>query len=456
MKDIVRSMKAYAKEQAGVVAVVFGIMVPVIIGAVGISIDVAQSYLVRDRLTHAVDAAALAAAASSTDDPDEIEARVNDFIEANYPPDKVGFTVDINVDPGVDTLGVNATARLETSFMKLFGVETIDVYVETEVRREVKAIEVALVMDVTGSMSTNNNIGALRTAATNFVNVMFERTNDLNYLKIGLVPFSTSVNVGPYGVGLTPGGQNYGLPFVDLSDIDGASNRVYYDQFSYNAGYTANRMKWGGCVLEGAYPDDVEDHDGPWKPYRYCRNSSDDVVCDSNNANSKPNYVCPRSTILPLSNNKNELLSHIQTLEASGNTYVNIGLVWGLRVLSPDFPFMEGVEWADPNWKKAVILMTDGENQAHPYYSAYGRSSTANMTNTKLNNRVLDVCDELKAKGTLVYTITFYSNISNSTKNIYKQCATQPSMWYDAPTQAKLIEVYGAIAKELSNLHITK
>ena len=456
MKSIINNINLYMREQAGVVAVVFGVMVPIILGAVGMSVDLAQSYLVRERLTHAVDAAALAAAASSSDDPDEIEARVNDFIEANYPPDKVGFTVDITVEPGVDTLGVNATARLDTSFMKLVGVDTIDVYVETEVRREVKAIEVALVMDVTGSMSTNNNIGALRTAATNFVNIMFERTDDHNYLKIGLVPFSTSVNVGPYGVGLTPGGQNYGLPFVDLSVIDGASNQVYYDQLKYDAGYTANRMKWGGCILEGAYPDDVEDHDGPWKPYRYCRNSSDDVICDSYTANTKPNNICPRSSILPLSNNQNELLSHIQTLQASGNTYVNVGLVWGLRVLSPDFPFMEGVEWANPNWKKAVTLMTDGENQVHPYYSVYGPSSTANMSNYKLNNRVLDVCDELKSKGALVYTITFYSNISNSTKEIYKQCATQPSMWYDAPTQAKLIEVYGTIAKELSNLHITK
>jgi hypothetical protein len=29
-------------------------------------------------------------------------------------------------------------------------------------------------------------------------------------------------------------------------------------------------------------------------------------------------------------------------------------------------------------------------------------------------------------------------------------------MWYDAPTQAKLIEVYQTIAKELANIHLSK
>lgn len=442
----------YLKNRAGVVAVIFGITVPMVLSAVGMSIDLAQSYLVRERLSQAVDAAALAAAASVSDDPTVIEAKVNDFIEANYPPDRIGYTIDINVSQGMnDTLSVNATARLDTTFMKVVGIRHVDIYVETEVKREVKAIEVALVMDVTGSMSTNNNIGALRTAATSFLDIMFAPGRDRDFIKIALVPFSTSVNVGPYGLGKTPGGSNYGLPFVS-----NPRNLQYYDQSKSDATNTTNRLKWGGCILEGSYPDDVQDHAGPWDMYRYCRDSGDVVRCDTNNANTKPNYICPQTPIVPLTSNKNELQAAVNSLKADGNTYVNVGLAWGLRVLSPGFPFQEGTAWNDVDWKKAVILMTDGDNQVHANYSAYGRSATANMTNAKLNNRVLDVCDELKAKGVLVYTITFYSNISNATKNIYKQCASQPSMWYDAPTQAKLKEVYGVIARELSNLHITK
>lgn len=441
----------YLKSRAGVAAVVFGLSVPLLVTAVGVSVDIAQTYLVRERLSHALDAAALAAAASTSDDPEVIEAKVNEFVAVNYPPDKVGFTVDVDVTPGIDTLAVNATARLNTSFMKIFGMETVDVYVETEVKREVKAIEVALVMDVTGSMSTNNNISALRTAATNFVNVIFSRTEDTNFIKIGLVPFSTSVNVGRYGLGKNPDGTNYDSAFVN-----NPHNIQYQDPFAWNANYSSNRLKWKGCILEGDYPDDVEDHTGPWEMYRYCRDGDDDIVCNWNTADDDANSGCPKASITPMTNSQQTLLDNIKLLQASGNTYVNVGLVWGLRVISPEFPFSEGVPWDDPNWKKAVILMTDGDNQAHPYYSAYGPSSWSGISDSDLNSRVLDVCDEMKAKGILVYTITFYSNISNSTKEIYKQCATQPSMWYDAPTQEKLISVYGTIAKELSNLHITK
>lgn len=453
---IMQKIKNYLRLQTGVVAVIFGVTVPLVITAVGLSVDLAQSYLVRERLTQAVDAAALAAAAEVSDNPKVLEDKVKDFIEANYPPGRIGYTIDVNVQPEDNTLGVNAKARLDTAFMRIFGMDHVDIYVETVVKKEVKAIEVALVMDVTGSMSTNNNIGALRTAATNFVNIMFDRTQDNNFVKIGLVPFSTSVNVGPYGLGKTPGDDYYGAGFVDLSGIVKATDRVYYNQFLSNATNTTNRLKWGGCVVEGSYPDDVEDHQGPWKPYRYCRNGTDAVVCDSNNANTKPNNICPRTPITPLSHDRTELLDSIKTLEASGNTYVNLGLVWGLRVLSPDFPFTEGVAWENKDWKKAIILMTDGDNQAHTYYSGHGLSSVVELKNADLNNRVLDVCDELKRRDVLVYTITFYSNISQQTKNVYKQCATQPSMWYDAPTQSKLIEVYGKIARELSNLHIAK
>lgn len=199
--------------------------------------------------------------------------------------------------------------------------------------------------------------------------------------------------------------------------------------------------------------------------YRYCQDENGTLLCDyyydSKKKKNVPNhsdvnYICPETPIVPLTNNQSTLLNGISGLQAKGNTYINIGLVWGLRLLSPEFPFQEGVSWTNEDWKKAVILMTDGVNVPHQYYSVYGPSATAGITTSKLNTRVLEVCDELKSKNVLVYTITFDDGVDQNTKALFEDCATQPSMWYDAPTQSKLIEVYGIIAKELSNLHITK
>lgn len=450
-----KTIKPYWRETLGVVAVWFGLVGPVVIGVVGLSVDVSQTYLVRERLSRALDAAALAAAAMNSDDDTVIEQKVNDFIDANYPDDKIGMTVDVQVENHADTLYVNATAELNTSFMKIFGHNTVDVTVDAEVTKEVKAIEVALVMDVTGSMNTNNNIATLRTAATDFVNTMFERVTDHNYLKIGLVPFSSSVNVGPYGLGKTLSGATYDTPFVN-----NPSNLTYS---------TTNNNQWGGCVLESlTYPLDTQDHEGPWDMYRYCRTSTGAVIpnCDTTRSGRRPNYtytanqnqnyLCPKTPITPLTNNQSELLTGISSLTAAGNTYINTGLVWGLRVLSPDYPFTEGVSYSNQDWSKAVILMTDGTNTMNSYYSIYGPTANHSITPADLDNRTLDVCDALKEKKILVYTITFDSGVDQATKDLFQECATQPSMWYDAPSQQKLIEVYQTIAKELSNLYLSK
>lgn len=465
-------MLKYLRETLGVTAVWFSMAVPVVVGSVGLSVDIGQAYLVRERLSRAVDAAALAAAAMSSEDPQLVEQKVNDFIEANYPEDKVGFTTDVEVVTTSDTVQVTAWASFNPVFGGVLGNKEVEIKVESEVTKEVKAIEVVLVMDVTGSMSTNNNIATLRTAAKSFVNTMFTRVSDHDMIKIGLVPFSSSVNVGRYGLGRAPTNLPYDTAFV-----------LNPSGLSYS---TTNTAQWGGCILEGTapnttdpYPDDIEDHEGPWEMYRYCRTRTGAAIpgCNTTRSGSRApytytvqqnqNYNCPKTPVMPLTNKQSELLASIDTLKAEGNTYINNGLTWGLRLISPEFPFTEGESWNSQDWKKAIILMTDGESTMHSYYSIYGPTKrSASGTNPAvaghtldaddLDDRILDVCEDLRDKDVLVYTITFDEGVSSATKAIFEECATQPSMWYDAPTQAKLIEVYQTIAKELANIHLSK
>lgn len=468
---VMHRMMKYLRETLGVTAVWFSMAVPVVVGSVGLSVDIGQAYLVRERLARAVDAAALAAAAMASEDPQKVEQKVRDFIEANYPEDKVGFATDIEVVSTEDTLTVIAWANLNPAFGHVLGKDHVEVRVESEVTKEVKAIEVVLVMDVTGSMSTNNNIATLRTAAENFVDTMFTRVSNKDMIKIGLVPFSTSVNVGRYGLGRTPADLPYDDPFVN--NPSGLT-------------YGTGSSQWGGCILEGErpntsdpYPDDIEDHEGPWEMYRYCRTRTGAAIpgCNTTRSGSRSpytytvnqnqNYNCPKTPLTPLTNNKTELVTSIRSLKAEGYTYINNGLTWGLRVISPEFPFSEGEAWNNQDWKKAIILMTDGESTMHEYYSIYGPTkrkasgsnpavSGHNLGPDDLDDRILEVCDILKDKDVLVYTITFDKGVSQATKDIFQECATQPSMWYDAPTQAKLIEVYQTIAKELANIHLSK
>lgn len=448
-------VKTYLSSLRGTVAVLFGLSLPLVVTAVGVSVDIGQAYLVKERLSHALDAAALAAASNASEDPVVVKQRVNDFLEINYPPDKIGYTIEVNVVSNHDTLDVSATAQLDTSFMRVFGHDKVLVDVAAQVTKQVKSIEVVMVMDVTGSMANSTKgvtrIQSLKNAANLFVDTMFTRVHNKDQIKIGLVPFSASVNVGPYGLGKTPTGHNYGSPF-----INNRHGLQYYDYTGANPTASQN-LRWWGCILEGAAPTDTQDHEGPWEMYRYCRRLSDDKVsCDTTRANTQANIGCTKATVTPMTNNKTELQNSINSMIAEGNTYINVGLVWGERMISPEFPFEEGVAWDDDEWKKAIILMTDGMNEPNSVYSAYGRSSSAGITKDILNDRMLDVCDSLKEKGVLLYTITFDKGVNAETKGLFRDCATQPSMWYDAPNGDTLEEVYLTIAKELANLHLSK
>jgi Flp pilus assembly protein TadG len=458
----------YIREKTGAIAVLFAILIPVLLGIAGMSLDYSQAYLVKQRLAQALDAAALAAVASSTDEA-EITQRVLEFFEVNYPEEKLGFTFEPHVQIIGEEVIVHGYARYDTMFLGVLGIDSINVTSSTTVLREVQGIEVVLVMDNTGSMSSNNNIGALRTAAANFVYIMYGidveegaaaapseldsmATREREYIKIGLVPYAATVNVGPYGLGKDRSGNYYDEPFVNNP------HNLSYTTSSYN-------YDWMGCVLALDYPEDTTDNEGPWEMYRYCLDEDDDPYCNltynyytrtySAPVRQKPNYGCPKSIVTPLTTSPSTLRTNISTMTANGNTHGNHGMVWGYRVLSQDFPFTEGVEWDNQYWRKAVVMMTDGANTVHQYYSAYGPTQDNNITTYKLNERLADVCENIKADGAIIYTVTFSYGVNESTKDYYRQCATSPDYYYDAPDQEDLISVFEKISRELSNLHIT-
>lgn len=449
--------KDYLKNTRGAIAVAFAIMTPVIVGAAGLALDYSQAYMVQQRLHQAIDAAALAGAASDTDEA-AVEAKIKDFFDVNYPPEKIGATFDPVVTFNGNEITVAGNAYYSTYFLRIFGINDITIEAETVVQRLVQGLEVVLVMDNTGSMSSNNNIATLRTAATNFTNILFSNTSNPNTIKIGLVPYSTSVNVGSYGLGENPDGSYYDTPFV---------NNPHSLDYS-----TSNSNEWQGCVLANAYDDDTTDNEGPWDMYRYCRDGDENVVCDYTTqqvctgkgkkktctyetvARRDPNYICPATPIMPLSSNQEALLEHISTMRADGHTLGNIGMVWGYRVLTPEYPFEEATDWDNQLWQKAVVMMTDGVNTMHNYYSAYGPTADHNIGVSDLNERFAEVCENMKEQGITIYTITFAGGVNENTKEYYRECATSEDQYYDAPSQEDLIDVFETISRELSNLYI--
>ena len=470
---------SYLRHQTGVVAVAFGLMIPVVVGAVGLSVDMAQAYLVKARLSSALDAAALAAAATGSDDESEIQDKVDAFMEANYPEGRIGTKVAINVSLDGDELTVSATARLNTSFMTVFGYDTVDVDAQTIVQREVRGLEVVMVLDNTGSMSSNNNIGTLRTATANFVEILFDAVSEPELVRVGLVPYASSVNVGPYGLGYDFDDDYYGEVFVEppvddeyagyyngLNQYTGNHYGIDEDDLEYDQ---SKKGQWHGCVLAETYPLDTEDHEGPWVMYRHDYNgyynystaqyyshhsSYSSTYAEVYNAYYGPNLNCPRQPIVPLTSDEEFLLDSADNMTAVGSTLGNFGMVWGWRVISPEEPFIEGSEYDDENWDKVILMMTDGVNTMSNVYTAYGISSDHSIDAGDLDDRFIDTCDNVKAAGILIYTVTFDDGVDQDTKDLYEDCASSTANYHDAPTQEDLEDVFEQIARELSNLRI--
>lgn len=433
-------MRAYCRDTAAAIAIMFGLMAPVVIGSAGMALDYAQAYLVQQRLAQAIDAAALAAAASATDS-DVIEQKVRDFFDANYPPEKLGATFEPEVNVVGNQIYVTGRAVYNTKFLRVIGIDEVDVGADTTVTREIQGIEVALVLDVTGSMSTNNNIQALRDASESFVNILFERTSNPDLVKIGLVPYSTAVNVGPYGLGEDLFGAYYGEAFVNNPD-----ERDFGQ---------ASDTDWHGCVEASANPLDVQDHVGNWDMYEWNCHDSFYAWCSWYNEN-RPNLWCNKSHIIPLTSDQELLIDEIEDLYPDGWTLGNQGMVWGYRVISPDFPFEEGTAWDDEYVKKAIVMMTDGVNTQNAYYDAYGISQDTGITPTQMNDRFAEVCETLKTDhNVIVYTVTFAGGVNEDTKDYYRDCATTEDHYTHAPAQEDLIAVFEEISRQLSQLHIS-
>jgi len=122
--------------------------------------------------------------------------------------------------------------------------------------------------------------------------------------------------------------------------------------------------------------------------------------------------------------------------------------------VSPDEPFIEATEYDNNQWDKVVLVMTDGINTMSNVYSAYGRSDDHTIDAEDLDDRFAETCEAMKGAGILVYTVTFDSGVDNDTKDLFRDCATTPANYNDAPSQDDLEEVFEKIARELSNLHI--
>jgi len=415
--------------ERGTVEVIFALSIIPLMVLAGIAVDTSQAYVVKPRLSHSLDAPALDVGSmrSANPDPTYLATQFSNFVAANYSNTDIGATHDLTFIDNGGIINVSGKATVDTVFMAIVGINSITVSSSSQIIVETNGLELALVLDNTGSMGSNGKMTDMKSAAQELINIVFGTETAPPLLKVALVPFDNTVNIGT------------------------ANTSFVTDPTAFNSGSSA----WGGRVMARPYPADVQDTsttvDGVWTPFWNAKKSSN------------RNKYCPRP-ITALTNNRATLVSEINAMSSLGSTHINLGAMWGWRALSPDAPFTQGATYADPDWNKAAIILTDGDNtMIDSYYSAYGVLTDGNLGTTnknsaenELDSRLLETCTGMKDAGIIVYTIAFGTSIASSTASMLSSCATSPNNYYESPDAATLTLAFRASREEHKNLHLSR
>ena len=253
----------FLRGRRGSVLPIFAIALLPLLASMGAAVDYSRAFRDRAILQGALDLAVLAAGkkiGSLTNT--QLQTEANNFYLANI-GSKVANPPVLNTSVVAATITGTTVLSVPTYFLGLVGLNQIIFNMKASATLAMGTIEVALVLDNSTSMD-GSKITTLKTAANNLVNTLYglgTTSTRPDPVKIALVPFGASVNVGSqYSAAswLDTGGK---APYnADAMKANGAASTTNnLSLFSYLKDSSGNAIAWGGCVEERQAPYDVSD-----------------------------------------------------------------------------------------------------------------------------------------------------------------------------------------------------
>ena len=477
LDKIRRRLSEFRTDTRGAVAAFVAGGLISMVGVVGLATDAARGYMVKARLSQALDSAALAGGReifSPTRDAD-----IQMFFNANFPPGFLGATVTgpvIQVSPNNETLTLTASAKIDTTFMKVLGFKVLTVSTATEVTRETTYLDVVLAIDMSGSMTSSagggqSRIAAARAAAKDLVNILFGNEETKALLNIGIVPWNGKVNITRNGTAFDPGATvTTAVPAFTNPLTGTVQSSVFYPNNSPVPLLSPPAADWQGCVYSRFIDNGVNDDDivfnalssgtGDWDAWEPVTAAGEPVspgvcVMSTNGSECTP---CLSHGITALQSTKSGTIAAIDELTSpTGTTNITQGLGWAWRVVKPEAPYTE----ADPNpagpRQQAIILLTDGDNfggNGDGYKTVFGYGSAGRPD---MNDRLRALATNIKASGVKIYTIQF-ANSGGPLQTLMRQVASGPDApyYHYAPNSSTLQTVFQGVANHLSELRLSK
>lgn len=448
-------LKRYLKDTSGNFAIMFSVFGTALLICVAGSIDLMGIQKQKSQLQALTDAAVLAAAATKSDNQGELMKVAQATIDAN---NMSGQNIKVNLSVVNDIITVSGATSYDTQLMGVLGMDKIPVQADSAapIPKDIP-LNIALVLDRTGSMS-GSNMDSLKSASQKLIDIFDSYDGEV---RAAVVPFADYVNVG-----VSNRSENW-MEVPDDTTTVGTAEVCVTKKDLVNEGLctmeTATTTKDGrefeyeyqSCP-DAAYGPEYDECSIPTTTIAWngCAGSREGTLNTDPAFKQKPipgimNIRCGEE-VLPLTMNITEVKDKIQSLTASGTTYIPSGLIWGWRMLEASAPF-DDLSNGQDNRKKALVLMTDGANTRslnQPYHTGSDYDAANFLT--------AELCENIKKRGIDMFTVAYKLSDTSDTKDVIRVCASSEQFFFDASNTAELEAAFEDIGRSLYEVRLSR
>jgi len=190
-------MFEFWKAKGGNIALSAALLLPPLVGGVGLAVDYFRLTNAHSALQHSTDAAVLAAARTPGSDGDRRQV-FRTMLTANSSSDFTVSKLNLDITEAANEVELTGTATADVNLFFLHQLRSRSVSVKASTSQATKNIAVSLVLDNTGSME-QGGIDALKKASHALVNALETSANERTDIAVSLVPFVTAVNIKAEG-----------------------------------------------------------------------------------------------------------------------------------------------------------------------------------------------------------------------------------------------------------------
>ncbi len=349
-------LRTFRQDESGAMLVfaVYAFLIILMVG--GIGIDLMRFERDRSKLQYTLDRAVLAAA--DLDQPMQPEAVVQDYFAKSGLGDYLA-SVSVEQGYGFRVVSATASADVDTQFMHMNGIDTLTAPAAGTAEERIDGVEISMVLDVSGSMNSNNRLPNLINAARDFVDTMDDNSADGD-MSISIVPYATQVSV----------------PDALMEQFNVTTEHDYSNCINFqSADFDAPSMSYSTEYQRTMHFD-------PWYDYDGMDNNPKLLLGDNNSTLPVCEALSDRE-VLVMQSDPDVLKNYISNLTARGNTSIDVGMKWGTALLDPSLrPAVNGLinegmvpaefsnrpqGYNDGETLKVIVLMTDGQNTSQYY-----------------------------------------------------------------------------------------